>query len=80
MDPTIQAVINQAFAKSHTLSLAQADRENSANGNIGEQTRLGFLEMKTGADIADQILSQRSVSQQPQVGVIPAAVPISKAA
>jgi hypothetical protein len=56
---------------------ASATRENDAMTNLAEQTRLGFLEMKAGADIANDILNQRSVQQQPQTGVIAAAPPIS---
>jgi hypothetical protein len=66
-------VLEQAFTKSHSVGLAQADRENQAMGNIAEQTRLGFLENKSQMGLAEDILAQRSAQQQPQVGVIPAA-------
>jgi hypothetical protein len=68
----------QAFAKSHFVGLASQDRENQAMGNIAEQTRLTFLEMKVSQDLATDILSQRSAEAQPQMGVVPAVNTIGK--
>ncbi len=67
----------QTIAKSNQLWMAQADRENHGMGLLSEQVRIGFQEMKVSNDIASNILNQRSVQQQPGVGVIPAAAPVS---
>ncbi len=80
MDPTVQYVLAQAFAKSHEDWLQEASRENQAAGNVQQQTQLSFLEAKEAYDLAEGILNQRSASQQPQIGVIPAAPGISQLA
>lgn len=69
-DSTSQ-VLEQAFANSHERLMNNGVRAEAGNENVAEQTRLGFLEMKTGADIANDILNQRSVQMQPGSGVIP---------
>ena len=80
MDPTIELVLNQTFAKSHQVGLQAADRHSAGNDNVAEQTRLTFLEEKfkvgtreaaaqqrLDADkLAGQILQQRSAGMQPQ--------------
>lgn len=78
MQDSTQLAFEQDFQQNHAMGLAALTRENQAMGNIAEQTRLGYLEAKSaGFDLASDILQQRSVQQQPQVGVVPAAAPIS---
>lgn len=69
MQDSTALAFEQSFAKSHQLGLAQADRENSAAGNVAEQTRLTFLQSQMSNDLAEDILQQRSAQNQPQVGV-----------
>lgn len=71
MQDSTALAFEQGFQRAHQMSLNALERENTAAGNIAEQTRLGFLEMKTGADIAESILNQRSVQNQPQINVQP---------
>lgn len=73
MQDSTALAFEQGFQRAHQMGLDAQTRENQAMGNIAEQTRLGFLEMKTSNDLAFSILDQRSAEQQPQVGVIPAA-------
>lgn len=68
-DSTSQA-FEQSFQVATSLGLSTMRRSEAGDANVAEQTRLGFLEMKTGSDIANDILNQRSVQQQPQQGVI----------
>lgn len=66
MQDSTALAFEQAFAKSHFVGMAAVDRENQAMGNIAEQTRLGYLEMKQSFDLAEGILDQRSAGGQPQ--------------
>ena len=80
VDATIDKVLDQSFAKTHENFLAQAERENAAAGFLAEVTRLTFGAAESmQVQLAGGILAQRSVQQQPQVGVIPPAAPISQA-
>jgi hypothetical protein len=72
MQDSTALAFEQSFAKSHFVGLAQADRENQAMGNLAEQTRLGYLSGVRDSSLAQDILDQRSVEQQPQVSVVPA--------
>jgi hypothetical protein len=81
LDETVGKVLDQAFAKSHQIGIAAADRLQGALDNIGEQTKILFLEekIKVGTreaaamqrmddnKLAQNILAQRSVSDQPPV-------------
>lgn len=77
--PTIETVLDQAFANHHTGMMHAGQRLTETIDNIGEQTKLGFLEMKEkvgtreaaamqrmDADkLANAILQQRSAGRQP---------------
>lgn len=78
--PTVEKVLDQAFADNHTARMHAGRRLTETNDNISEQTKLMFLEEKTKVGtreaaamqrmdtdkLAQQILHQRSASDQPQ--------------
>jgi len=77
--PTVDTVLEQAFADNHTARMHAGRRLTETNDNVSEQTKLGFLEekMKVGtreaaamqrmdtSKLAEQILQQRSAKDQP---------------
>lgn len=77
--PTVEVVLEQAFADNHTARMHAGRRLTETNDNVSEQTKLGFLEekMKVGtreaaamqrmdtSKLAEQILQQRSAKDQP---------------
>lgn len=68
MDPTIQALMNQALAKSHETWLATQDRAAAGDANVAEQTRIAYLIDRANLALAGDILAQRSSQSQPQQG------------
>ena len=67
MDPTIQHVLNQAFAKTHELWLSNSQRDDAGGSFLAESMRLGFSSAAARqVDLAGGILAQRSVQAQPQ--------------
>lgn len=68
MDPTITAVLNQAFAKSHETWLGTQDRASAGDANVAEQTRIAYLIDRANLALAGDILAQRSSQSQPQQG------------
>lgn len=74
----VQLAFEQGFQRNHQVGMNNLNREEQAMGNIAEQTRLSYLEAKAaGFDLASSILEERSASQQPQVGIVAAAPPVS---
>jgi hypothetical protein len=79
MDPTVKALAEQAFAKSHAVGMTSGDVLQSGIVNVAEQTRILFLEekMKVGTreaaamqrmdsdKLAKAVLDQRSAALQP---------------
>ncbi len=65
MQDSTALILEQLMTKSHEQHMAQSDRENSAWGNVAEQTRLLFLTRSQGNDLAQDILDQRSAGGQP---------------
>jgi hypothetical protein len=79
MAPSIDTVLDQAFADNHTARMHAGRRMTEASDNIAEQTRLGYLEekMKVGTreaaamqrmdsdKLANAILQQRAAKDQP---------------
>lgn len=87
MDPTIKHVLDQGFAANSQVLLQGAARHSAGNDNVAEQTRIGFLleRMQVGTreaaatqrlddnKLAENILAQRSASNQPATAGTPKA-------
>lgn len=81
LDPTIDKVLDQAFAKSHQVGLQAADRHSAGNDNVAELTRHYFLKESQQVGVREaaamqrmdqdklsmQILQTRAASVQPTV-------------
>jgi hypothetical protein len=67
VDPTIDKVLDQAFAKTHESWLAQSERENAGTGLLAEISRFTFSSAASmQVQLASGILAQRSAQAQPQ--------------
>ena len=81
--PTMDTVLDQAFANTHDAAQAARERRRDAADNIAEQTRVLFLEEKFKVGVreaeasrrlddnklAENILAQRATKDQPKKDV-----------
>lgn len=78
MEDSTKLMFEQAFAKSHELSLNEVDRENAGWGFIAEQGRLDFIASNNNSTLAQGVLGQRSAGGQPQSSAANAGVAAGK--
>lgn len=89
LDPTVEKVLDQAFAKSHQRGLAASDRAGAGDDWLAELTRNVFLgeTQKVGTreaaamqrmdtdKLSEKILDARSAAGQPQAAPLPQQTP-----